>query len=246
MENSIETTKKEKIGKEEKNGPMIYAACLASYVNGKLYGRWIDACQPPEAILEDIQAMLESSPEPGAEEYAFHDYSGFGSFHLAEYDCVETVSALAMLINEFGEKLASHVWGRASCDAAEARRLLEECYQGSWKSLTAWAEDLLENTGEPDQVPEHLRAYIDVESYARDLELNGRVVQRCLLRHSRSVFGAISSPSRSTSRCTSSSAADLQAGARGARGGHGHLWLHSTPTNKLKLLPIRLPGDDTL
>ena len=67
------------------------------------------------------------------------------------------------------------VWGHVAGDAGEARRLLEDCYQGSWDSLETWAEDLLESTGELDQVPEHLRSYIDVEAYSRDLELNGDV-----------------------------------------------------------------------
>jgi antirestriction protein len=62
-----------------------------------------------------------------------------------------------------------------SSNADEARRLLEECYQGSWESLEAWAEELLESSGDLDQVPQHLRPYIDVEAYARDLELGGDV-----------------------------------------------------------------------
>jgi antirestriction protein len=41
--------------------------------------------------------------------------------------------------------------------------------------VEAYAEDLLDSTGELDQVPEHLRSYIDVEAYARDIELNGDV-----------------------------------------------------------------------
>ena len=67
------------------------------------------------------------------------------------------------------------VWGHTSGDADETKRLLEECYQGSWESLEAWAEELLESSGELDQVPDHLRHYIDVEAYARDMELNGDV-----------------------------------------------------------------------
>ena len=159
----------------KKETPKIYVADLAAYVNGRLHGRWIEANQDPEDIHQEIQEMLAESPEPSAEEHAIHDYEHFGSFHLAEYEDIETVSALARLIDEFGEMVASTVWGHVAGDAGEARRLLEECYQDSWDSLEAWAEDLLESTGELDQVPEHLRAYVDVEAYARDLELNGDV-----------------------------------------------------------------------
>ena len=65
-------------------------------------------------------------------------------------------------------------WGR-TFDVVETRRLLEECYQGAWDSLEAYAEELLEGSGDLDQVPQHLRSYIDVEAYARDLELGGDV-----------------------------------------------------------------------
>jgi len=159
----------------KKETPKIYVADLAAYVNGRLHGCWIEANQDPEDIHQEIQEMLAESPEPSAEEWALHDYEHFGSFHLAEYEDIETVSALARLIDEFGEMVASTVWGHVAGDADMARRLLEECYQGAWDSLEAWAEDLLESTGELDQVPEHLRPYIDVEAYARDLELNGDV-----------------------------------------------------------------------
>jgi antirestriction protein len=161
--------------RKNESNPRIYVACLSAYNAGILHGAWVDANQDPEDIHQEIQEMLAESPEPSPEEWALHDFEHFGSFHLAEYDDIETVSALARLIDEFGEMVASTVWGHVAGDADEARRLLEECYQGAWDSLEAWAEDLLESTGELDQVPEHLRPYIDVEAYARDLELNGDV-----------------------------------------------------------------------
>jgi len=155
--------------------PKIYVADLAAYVNGHLHGRWIDANQAPEDIHEEIREMLADSPVAGAEEFALHDQEGFGSVSFSEYEDIEAVSALAELISEFGEAVASTVWNHVSGNAAEAQRLLEDCYQGSWDSLEAWAEELLSSSGELDQVPESLRPYIDVEAYARDLELNGDV-----------------------------------------------------------------------
>ena len=159
----------------KKETPKIYVACLSAYNAGTLHGTWIDADQDAEDIQEEIQEMLSDSPEPVAEEWAIHDFEGFGSFRLAEYEDIETVSALAQLIDEFGEMVASTVWGHTSGDADETKRLLEDCYQGAWDSLEAWAEELLESSGDLDQVPQHLRSYIDVAAYARDIELNGDV-----------------------------------------------------------------------
>lgn len=42
----------------------IYVACLASYNNGRLYGKWIDADQDADAINEEIRLLLKGSPYP--------------------------------------------------------------------------------------------------------------------------------------------------------------------------------------
>lgn len=56
----------------DKPPPRIYVACLASYVAGKLFGKWIDATQPVEDILEQIKQLLADSPESNAEEFEIH------------------------------------------------------------------------------------------------------------------------------------------------------------------------------
>ncbi len=45
----------------------------------------------------------------------------------------------------------------------------EEYYRGHWDSEEAFAENLLEETGDLDSVPSHLRSYFDMEAYAQDL-----------------------------------------------------------------------------
>jgi antirestriction protein len=42
----------------------IYAACLASYNNGRLHGAWIDADQGADEINAEINKMLKASPYP--------------------------------------------------------------------------------------------------------------------------------------------------------------------------------------
>jgi antirestriction protein len=83
--------------------PRVYIASLSDYNAGWLLGRWIDAAQEPEAIHEEIRAMLGTSSEPVAEEWAVHDYEGFGLWSPGEYESVETLSAVARLIAEHGE-----------------------------------------------------------------------------------------------------------------------------------------------
>jgi len=59
----------------------IYMACLAAYNNGKLHGVWIDATQDLDDIQDQVNEMLEFSPEEGAEAWAIHDYEGYGSYN---------------------------------------------------------------------------------------------------------------------------------------------------------------------
>jgi len=161
--------------KHELVTPKIYVADLSAYTSGLLRGIWIDANQDAEYILSDIEEMLSGSPEPVAEEWFITDFEGFGRFHLAEHDDLPSVSALAGLINEFGEIIASEIWGHVGCDADDAKTMLTENYLGRFESLEDWAWDYLESSGELDKIPEHLRSYFDTKSYARDLELNGDV-----------------------------------------------------------------------
>ena len=81
--------------KTETITPRIYVACLAAYNNGELHGAWIDADQDADAIREEIAVILTTSPEPNAEEWAIHDYEGFGDHKLATgagcgYGCCAT------------------------------------------------------------------------------------------------------------------------------------------------------------
>ena len=149
----------------------IYVACLAAYNNGKLHGAWIDATQDIDDIQCQINQMLADSPEPDTEEYAIHDYEGFGGYVLSEYEGIQSVHEIACFIEEYLElagELLSHFGG--SLD--DARKAMEESYSGCYKSLAGYAEELTEDTS---QIPGNLAYYIDYERMGRDMELNGDV-----------------------------------------------------------------------
>jgi len=149
--------------------PKIYVADLAAYNNGKLHGVWIDAALELDDIQEAVSKMLKSSPEGFAEEYAIHDYEGFGSYKVGEYEGLESVNKVACFIEEHGE-LGAELLGYYDLD--EARQMLEENYNGCYESLADFAEQLTEDTME---VPERLQFYIDYEKMGRDFELSGDI-----------------------------------------------------------------------
>ncbi len=124
--------------------------------------------------------MLAGSPTPGAEEYAIHDYENFGPLKLGEYESIETVARFARGISEHGVAYA-HWAALVDERSPEALGHFEDAYRGHFDSLVDYAAQLFDDFGYNDLietiVPEHLRPYvrIDIEAFARDLELSGSV-----------------------------------------------------------------------
>jgi len=151
--------------------PRIYVACLAAYNNGYLHGRWIDAAQDAWAIYDDVKAMLATSPIAEAEEWAIHDYEGFGNVRISEYAGFAYVSELAAFIAEHGE-LGLCLLEQYSGEIEEAREALEDRYIGTYSSLADYAQEVTEDS---ITIPQTLAYYIDWQAMARDAEMSGDV-----------------------------------------------------------------------
>lgn len=149
--------------------PRIYVACLAAYNNGFLHGAWIDVEDDLDAVWEGIRSMLKSSPIASAEEFAIHDYEGFGGVEIAEWSRITRVVEIATFLREHGV-LGAGVLAHFGEDLEQARVAIEDQYRGVFRNL---AECLEELTDETVEIPESLRNYIDYEAMARDAEING-------------------------------------------------------------------------
>ena len=148
----------------------IYMADLAAYNNGMLHGVWIDATDEPDTIQEQINTMLENSPIAGAEEYAIHDYEGFGGYAVSEDEGIQAVHEIACFIEEHGEIAAELISHFSTLE--EAQKAMEEDYQGEYASLSDYAQEITEETSE---VPSHLEFYIDYDRMGRDMEMSGDI-----------------------------------------------------------------------
>lgn len=149
----------------------IYVADLAAYNSGKLYGIWIDATLDVEEIEAQVHKMLAGSPESYAEEWAIHDYEGFGGVGISEYQSFETIHEIALFLEEHG-KLGAAVLSHWCDDLVEAGKALKENYAGEHGSAADYAQEL---TQETTVIPENLSFYIDYEAMARDMELSGDI-----------------------------------------------------------------------
>jgi antirestriction protein len=162
--------------------PRIYVASLSDYNDGRLHGEWMDAAQDVEQMQAQIDRMLAGSPTPGAEEWAIHDYEGFGQVRVGEYEPLERISLLVTGIEIHGEAFAAW-WAAtepATADPDALASRFEESYRGQWDSMAAYAEECLDDFGakaEMERIPDWLQPYVslDVEGFGRDLELGGDV-----------------------------------------------------------------------
>ena len=144
----------------------IYVACLSAYNNGILPGRWIDATLGEAHINEEVEAMLKESPEMG-EEWAIHDYEGFGEITIHEYEDFQTIADLAEAIEKHGE-IITHLHNELSNDSISATiEHFEDNYLGSYDSETEYAEEYLENSGQ--KIEDFISYYIDFRSMGKDL-----------------------------------------------------------------------------
>lgn len=150
--------------------PRIYVACLASYNNSKLHGRWIDCDMGVEHVESEIQAMLAESPEKGAEEWAIHDSEGFAGYKVGSLDDISELCDLAEAIEEFGEPLYALL--TEEVDAERAIYIMNDGFLGEYNSKEEYAEQYLDDT---EQLSDFAKRYFDYEAFARDVEINGDV-----------------------------------------------------------------------
>jgi antirestriction protein len=152
--------------------PRIYVACLAAYNNGRLHGRWIDADQSVDEIWSEVEEILAESPEPGAEEWAIHDYEGFGPLRLSEWESFERVSAIAAGIEEHGMAYAAWLSYDESREADDVEDF-ENAYRGEWKSLHDYAEQYADDMGLYNAAEKCGSPYVtvDIDLLERDLDI---------------------------------------------------------------------------
>jgi len=146
--------------------PQIYVACLSSYTNGILYGAWIDATQLVEDIWVEIKQLLDNSPIPGAEEFTVHDFQGFGSLHIDEYESLKQIHEKAVFVVEHGHlgaELAAY-YGNLE----EAEEALENHYMGVYSSELDYAIHLFDECYLHD-IPESVQYYVDYDKFCRDI-----------------------------------------------------------------------------
>lgn len=159
--------------------PRVWIGSLADYNNGQLHGDWVEAAIETDELEAAAQAILASSQEPGAEEWAIFDYEGFGDWRVGEYESLAMAARVARGIAEHG--LAFAAWADLAGDDPERLDAFTDAYLGEYDTAEAWADEVMDDLGIQrrldDAVPGDIARYVrlDTEQWARDAWLGGDI-----------------------------------------------------------------------
>lgn len=152
----------------------IYAACLASYNNGTLYGKWIDvAGEWVDDIRDQIQNMIEASPTPGAEEYAIHDYDDLPNF--GESPDLQAIADYARLVEEYehlGAEAVHAIVDNCNGNIDQAERDCENAFV--YDCFGSYADEIADEMLQG--VDPSIACYFDYKAHARDLRHDYTVI----------------------------------------------------------------------
>ena len=144
------------------DGPAIYVACLASYNNGILFGRWISLewCDDLDDLKKCIDLMLKDSPTAGAEEYAIHDSQCLPEFLSGEYTDLNLLNDYAEVTANIDER-EPYLFACENQSKVLSEDEFHQIYRGHWSSTKRFAEDFYEQQGTLDSMDQTLINYID-------------------------------------------------------------------------------------
>lgn len=158
--------------------PQVWIGSLADYNNGHLHGDWVDAAVEADELEAAAWAILSTSQEPAAEEWAIFDYDGFGVWKVGEYESLALVARVARGIAEHG--LAFAAWADLVGDDLGRLDDFAEAYLGEYDSAEAWADEVMDDLGyrqQLEELPGDIARYVQLDTgqWARDAWLGGDI-----------------------------------------------------------------------
>lgn len=153
----------------------IWLGNQAAYNAGYLRGEWV-TLPVSDADLQAVYGRI------GGEEHFIADYdTTIVGLVIGEYDNIADLNQVAEAIADFdGDQLQA--LGAYLQDDYDLQDAIGHVADGDYivyndcPTMADVAEQLLEDTGDLDRIPDDLRGYFDFATYGRDLELDGTFV----------------------------------------------------------------------
>lgn len=154
----------------------IWIGNLAAYNAGELRGEWIEL----PASEEELSALYERI---GGEEHIIMDYeSDIDGLHIGELDDVGELNEAAEAIDGYNEdeRAALGAYLSDGCDLSDAIQhvtygayiIYDGCY-----NMADVAEQVCDECGILDKMPDNLRGYFDFAAYGRDMAIDGTFIR---------------------------------------------------------------------
>ena len=152
--------------------PRVWIGCLHCYNSGHLIGEWFDAATADEVTTYDVHGA--HSREDSHDELWVFDYENIPV--RGEMDPSEAAE-WGRVYTEVGPEHwpALCAWVESGDYVAEGTGDLpsvsdfEERYCGAWENFREYAENLADDIGLLDGVPEEIARYFDWSAWTRDL-----------------------------------------------------------------------------
>lgn len=152
------------------DNPAVYVSSYHRYSCGNLDGMWVDLslCADYDEFMQVCRLIVFDEEDP---EFMFQDMqnwpdSWYDEGSLSE-DTFERIQEFAELDED--EREAYEAFMDVRCDSDVTFEEFREAYCGKWDSEQEFTENLIDELGILDEVPEHLRRFFDVSAYSDEL-----------------------------------------------------------------------------
>lgn len=147
----------------------IYVGTYAKYNDGNLFGKWFDL--EDYADRDDFyEACAELHADEEDPEFMFQDWEGILSNMISESHVSPECWTLLDAYEKYDEDAVN---AYRYCFGEWNERDFNERYRGKYDSWGHMAEELLEEIGQLEEIPDWARCYFDYEKYANDLRIGG-------------------------------------------------------------------------
>lgn len=178
------TTTHPALATEINDQPAIYCGTYHKYNSGSIFGKWIDLTQisSKDELYELCAEIHKDEEDP---EFMFQDWQSIPDKYISESgindEYFEYKEALDELSSDEREALTDWLADGNDLDLDEFR----DAYNGQWDNESAFAENLIDDCYNLEQMMGNLSYYFDYEKFARDLFIsdywmsdNGHVFRR--------------------------------------------------------------------
>lgn len=159
---------KAKYGSDLEGNPSVYCGTYGKYNDGSLFGAWLDLTkfQEYEEFIAICRQLHKDEEDP---ELMFQDYECFPEQFYSEScmdeDTFDNIIEYSMLSEDEQEALEDYLELGNEYDIEKFR----ERYVGKWDSQQEFAEHIIDECYDLEQMMGFLSQYFDYDSYASDL-----------------------------------------------------------------------------